>query len=97
ATGHKKKTATPPTTTTTTAPVYPAGCVKTAPPKTTKPTYKAAPPMTIDVNKTYVAHFSTTCGDFDVTLVPKVAPQTVNSFVFLAKNHYYDGLTFHRV
>ena len=93
--GKKKKTAT--TTPPTTAVVYPAGCVKTAPPKTTKPTYKSAPPMTIDLTKTYVAHFNTTCGDFDVTLAPKVAPKTVNSFVFLAKNHFYDGLTFHRV
>ena len=97
--GNDKKKATPAasTTTTTANAAYPAGCVKTAPKQTTKPTYKSPPPTTIDTDKTYVAHFSTTCGDFDVTLDAKVAPKTVNSFVFLARNHFYDGLTFHRV
>jgi cyclophilin family peptidyl-prolyl cis-trans isomerase len=100
--GSDKKKASPPaaTTPTTTTPskaAYPAGCVKTVPNQTTKPTYKAPPAMTIDTSKTYVAHFSTTCGNFDVTLDAKVAPKTVNSFVFLARNHFYDGLKFHRV
>jgi cyclophilin family peptidyl-prolyl cis-trans isomerase len=96
--GHKKKASPPASSTTSTPqPVYPAGCVKTVPKQSTKPTYKSAPPMTIDTSKTYVARFSTTCGDFDVTLDPQVAPKTVNSFVFLARNHFYDGLTFHRV
>jgi cyclophilin family peptidyl-prolyl cis-trans isomerase len=40
----------------------------------------------------------TSRGDFVIRLVdPSVAPQTVNNFVYLAQNHYYDGLTFHRV
>jgi peptidyl-prolyl cis-trans isomerase B (cyclophilin B) len=98
--GKKKKAAEKPATTTppTTVPVVlPTGCVKTVPPKTTKPTYKTAPPITIDQSKSYVAHFTTTCGDFDVTLDAKDAPKTANSFVFLAKNHFYDGLTFQRV
>ena len=86
----KKTTATTPTT-------LPAGCVGTTPKATKKPTYKSAPPMTIDTSKAYVAHFTTTCGDFDVALDAKVAPKTVNSFVFLAKNHFYDGLTFQRL
>ena len=108
----KKSSATTPSTTakgatTTTAPgsstttskggAVPTGCVSTVPPKTTKPTYKAAPALTIDTSKTYVAHMSTTCGTFDITLDAKVAPETVNSFVFLAKNHFYDGLSFHRL
>jgi cyclophilin family peptidyl-prolyl cis-trans isomerase len=84
-------------TTTTTAPTLPAGCVSTKPPKADPKTYKAPPPMTIDTSKTYVAHFTTTCGDFDVTLDAKNAPNTVNSFVFLAGQHFYDGLTFQRV
>jgi cyclophilin family peptidyl-prolyl cis-trans isomerase len=88
---------TTPVTTAPAAVAYPAGCVKTVPPKATPKTYSAAPPMTIDVTKTYVATFSTTCGDFDVTLNAKDAPKTVNSFVFLAKAGFYDGLTFHRV
>ena len=82
----------PPTTS-----AVPAGCVSTVPPKTTKPTYKSPPPMTIDAAKTYVAHVSTTCGTFDITLATKIAPKTVNSFVFLARNHFYDGLSFHRL
>jgi len=99
--GSDKKKATPPVTTPTTTPtsqaVYPAGCVKTVPKQTTKPTYKAAPPMTIDTSKTYVAHVDTTCGTFDITLDAAVAPKTVNSFVFLTRNHFYDGLSFHRL
>ena len=93
----KKKAASKTTTPTTATGTYPAGCVKTVPPQTTKPTYKSAPKMTIDVTKTYVAHFTTTCGAFDVTLDATDAPKTANSFVFLAKNHFYDGLKFHRV
>jgi len=90
----KKKSATPATTPPTT---IPAGCEFTTPKKTTKPTYKAAPAMTIDTSKTYVAQVDTTCGTFDITLDVGVAPKTANSFVFLAKNHFYDGLTFHRL
>jgi cyclophilin family peptidyl-prolyl cis-trans isomerase len=75
----------------------PAGCVATVPPKPHPPTFKAAPALTIDTAKTYVAHVSTTCGTFDITLDAKVAPETVNSFVFLANKHFYDGLTFHRL
>ena len=95
--GGKKKAKAPTATTPTTAVALPAGCVATVPPKSTKPTYKAPPPLTIDTAKTYVAHVSTTCGSFDITLDAKVAPQTANSFVFLARNHFYDGLTFQRL
>ena len=98
--GHKKKaasSATSTTTKTTTPTSLPAGCVKTVPPKAKQESWKTAPPMTIDTSKTYVAHVSTTCGEFDITLDAKVAPKTVNSFVFLAKNHFYDGLKFHRL
>jgi cyclophilin family peptidyl-prolyl cis-trans isomerase len=77
--------------------VLPAGCVPTVPPKASRATYKAAPPLTITTSKTYVAHVSTTCGTFDITLDAKVAPETVNSFVFLANHHFYDGLSFHRL
>jgi cyclophilin family peptidyl-prolyl cis-trans isomerase len=101
--GGKKKasntttTTLPATTTTLKAAAYPAGCVKTVPPSSSKPTFKAPPPMTIDVTKTYVAHFTTTCGAFDITLDAKEAPKTVNSFVFLAKQGFYNGLKFHRI
>jgi peptidylprolyl isomerase len=59
--------------------------------------WSSAPAMTIDVNKQYTAHIQTVKGTVDVLLLPKVAPQAVNSFVFLARQHYFDGVTFHRV
>ena len=59
--------------------------------------YPAAPELTIDANKGYVATIRTEKGDIRVELSPKLAPQAVNTFVFLAKNGYYDGLTFNRV
>ena len=60
-------------------------------------TYKSAPPMTIDPNKTYVATIKMDIGDITLELFAKDAPKTVNNFVFLARDHYYDGVTFHRV
>lgn len=60
-------------------------------------TYKSAPPMTIDVNKTYTATIKMDIGDITLELFAKDAPKTVNNFVFLARNHFYDGVTFHRV
>jgi cyclophilin family peptidyl-prolyl cis-trans isomerase len=54
--------------------------------------------MVIDLAKKYTATVHTSRGDFVISFVdPKIAPQTVNNFVYLAQNHYYDGLTFHRV
>ncbi|HEY8814135.1 MAG TPA: peptidylprolyl isomerase [Candidatus Dormibacteraeota bacterium] len=56
------------------------------------------PPTVIDLTKKYTATVHTTRGDFVIALVdPKIAPQTVNNFVYLSQNHYYDGLKFHRV
>jgi cyclophilin family peptidyl-prolyl cis-trans isomerase len=56
------------------------------------------PPTVIDVTKKYTATVHTNRGDFVIALVdPKIAPETVNNFVYLSQNHYYDGLKFHRV
>jgi cyclophilin family peptidyl-prolyl cis-trans isomerase len=55
------------------------------------------PPMTIDENKRYSAVMHTEKGDITIELFPKDAPVTVNNFVFLAREGYYDGVTFHRV
>jgi cyclophilin family peptidyl-prolyl cis-trans isomerase len=55
------------------------------------------PKFTIDVNKTYTATVVTSEGTFVVDLNAKAAPCTVNSFVHLADNHFYDGLIFHRI
>ncbi len=59
--------------------------------------YKSAPPMTIDTNKKYAATIKTAKGDIVAELYPKDAPQTVNNFVFLARDGFFNGLTFHRV
>jgi peptidyl-prolyl cis-trans isomerase B (cyclophilin B) len=59
--------------------------------------YNSAPAMQIDPKKTYVAHFVTTKGEFDIALFAAEAPVTVNNFVFLARDGFYDGVSFHRV
>ncbi len=59
--------------------------------------YSAPPPMTIDVNKKYSATFNTSRGEIVCELFAKEAPKTVNNFVFLARDKFYDGLVFHRV
>ncbi|MCS6846969.1 MAG: peptidylprolyl isomerase, partial [Anaerolineae bacterium] len=57
----------------------------------------APPPLTIDPAQKYVATIKTAKGDIVVELNAQVAPQTVNNFIYLAQNGFYDGLTFHRV
>ena len=59
--------------------------------------YRQAPAMSIDMSKRYIATFHTERGDFQVELFAKDAPATVNNFVFLARDGFYDGVTFHRV
>lgn len=59
--------------------------------------YSAAPAMTIDQNKQYAATFETNRGKVVCDLFPKDAPATVNNFVFLVRDGFYDGTTFHRV
>ncbi|PKN98748.1 MAG: peptidylprolyl isomerase [Chloroflexi bacterium HGW-Chloroflexi-4] len=60
--------------------------------------YSSAPPMLIDTTKKYSATFTLAKGGtFTVELYADKAPITVNSFVFLARQGYYDGTTFHRV
>ena len=55
------------------------------------------PELGIDPEKRYTAVVSTSKGDLTIALAPERAPRTVNSFVFLARNGYYDGLGFHRI
>jgi cyclophilin family peptidyl-prolyl cis-trans isomerase len=55
------------------------------------------PVMAIDQNKEYTATIKTTLGEIEIQLLPKDAPITVNNFVFLARQGYYDGIKFHRV
>ncbi|MBI3679329.1 MAG: peptidylprolyl isomerase [Acidobacteria bacterium] len=59
--------------------------------------YAAPPRMQIDENKDYTATLETTRGRIVCQLFAKDAPATVNNFVFLARDQFYDGTTFHRV
>ncbi len=59
--------------------------------------FDAPPPFTIDVEKRYFANVETDQGEFRMELFPKSAPNTVNNFVFLARQGYYDFTVFHRV
>ena len=63
----------------------------------TKHSYAKAPALSIDKTKTYCAGINTNRGLIVVELDPKLAPNTVNNFVFLAQNKFYDGMVFHRV
>ena len=53
--------------------------------------------MGIDPAKRYTATMETSMGSMVIALDPIKAPKTVNSFVFLALNHYFDGIIFHRI
>jgi len=59
--------------------------------------YSAPPPMTINTAHHYLVTMQTNKGTITLSLDPKLAPITVNNFVFLAGDHFYDGLKFHRV
>ena len=59
--------------------------------------YSQPPAMSIDANKRYVATVNTNQGSIVIELLAKEAPKTVNNFVFLAREGYYDGVIFHRV
>jgi cyclophilin family peptidyl-prolyl cis-trans isomerase len=55
------------------------------------------PPFTIDASKTYTVTVKTSMGTFTIRLDDAAAPCAVNSFVYLARRHFYDGLRFHRI
>src|SRR5690348_16744910 len=59
--------------------------------------YSAPPPMTIDTKKHYTATFDTSKGRIVCDLFANDAPKTVNNFVFLAREGFYNGTKFHRV
>jgi peptidyl-prolyl cis-trans isomerase B (cyclophilin B) len=59
--------------------------------------YSSPPAMSIDSSKKYTATFKTSRGDIVCDLFAKEAPNTVNNFVFLARDKFYDGTQFHRV
>lgn len=59
--------------------------------------WTSAPAMTINPQESYRAVLQTTDGPITIELLPQEAPKTVNNFVFLAREGYYDGVPFHRV
>jgi len=59
--------------------------------------YPQPPALTVDLNTAYTATLRTNHGDIAIELFPAEAPLAVNSFLFLAGEGYYDGVTFHRV
>lgn len=59
--------------------------------------FASAPPMCLTPGADYTAVITTDAGEVTVDLLEDKAPETVNNFVFLARNHFYDGITFHRV
>ena len=59
--------------------------------------YSSLPAMILDPESDYVANFRTSQGNFTVNLFATQTPVTVNNFVFLAQQGFYDGLIFHRV
>jgi peptidyl-prolyl cis-trans isomerase B (cyclophilin B) len=62
-----------------------------------KKQYSKSPDMVIDSKKNYQATIKTNKGDIQLDLFAQDTPKTVNNFVFLARDKFYDGLTFHRV
>ncbi len=75
-----------------------ASCAGDAPEPAPKPkTYSAPPPMTIDTSKQYMATIETEKGNLVLELFASEVPITVNNFVFLAREGFYDSTTFHRV
>ena len=59
--------------------------------------WNTPPELTIDTKKSYSAEIITNKGSMVLDLHPNHAPKTVNNFVFLAREGYYDGVSFHRV
>jgi peptidyl-prolyl cis-trans isomerase B (cyclophilin B) len=62
-----------------------------------KDMYAKPPEMQIDPKKDYTAVMKTSCGTIELELHAEQTPKTVNSFVFLAREGFFDGLTFHRI
>jgi peptidyl-prolyl cis-trans isomerase B (cyclophilin B) len=72
------------------------GCKEVEAPAPKKVSFKA-PPQTVKQGEKLTAVVETSCGTFEIALDSSKAPQTVNSFVFLSEEGFYDDLTFHRI
>jgi cyclophilin family peptidyl-prolyl cis-trans isomerase len=72
-------------------------CDAKAPPAAKPKSYDSPPDDVLENGVDYSAVVHTSCGDIELDLLEDEAPQTVNNFVFLAKDGFYDGLTWHRI
>jgi len=80
--------------------IFLASCTSQAPepePPAKPKTYSSPPPMVIDTGKSYTATIETEKGNLVLELFAGDVPNTVNNFVFLAREGFYDNTTFHRV
>jgi cyclophilin family peptidyl-prolyl cis-trans isomerase len=75
----------------------PTACGATAPPPAQEMQFDAPVDQQLDPNTPVTATISTSCGDIVIQLDPKLAPEAVNSFVFLARQGYFDGTVFSRI
>jgi cyclophilin family peptidyl-prolyl cis-trans isomerase len=83
-------------------PTAPSGSQSTTPQQpaagqTAKKSWSSPPEMKIDANKSYQATVTTNKGTFKIELFAKEAPKTVNNFVFLSKEGFYNNVVFHRI
>jgi peptidyl-prolyl cis-trans isomerase B (cyclophilin B) len=81
----------------TTATSKTAECREVKTPKPKKVSKKKAPKLKLDGSKTYTAVMKTSCGTIEIKLAASRAPKTAASFVSLARDGFYDDLTFHRI
>lgn len=75
----------------------PVACGAEAPPEGNPQQYDSPPEMALEEGVDYSATVSTSCGDFTFDLLEEEAPENVNNFIFLAREGFFDGSTFHRV
>jgi cyclophilin family peptidyl-prolyl cis-trans isomerase len=74
-----------------------AACNAVAPPEARDLRFDAPDDMALDPDVKLLATINTSCGPIELQLDPSLAPETVNSFVFLAQSGYYDGTVAHRL
>jgi cyclophilin family peptidyl-prolyl cis-trans isomerase len=79
------------------APKAEAACDAEAPQQADPREYDSPPPQVLENGVDYLAEVETSCGTFTIDLLEDEAPESVNNFVFLANEGFYDGLIFHRV
>jgi cyclophilin family peptidyl-prolyl cis-trans isomerase len=84
-----------PAPTQTPAQTSPAGTANQT--STVRKTYSSPPAMQIDTSKTYIATVDTSLGTFKIQLFASESPITVNNFVFLSRQGFYNGVIFHRI